>query len=182
MNGQHCENYDVKRETVHCYPRNVDRCCTWPDVVDGISARFSKSAFVLFCYITNRLMTGPLGNSEFCFPRISMFPSTSSRETLRFSGNKIHCSPQDQSLSVKYNMSVVSIPMKLVPSDTPYLMSLSAVCPILTSLATVISTVNGVPSSKTPASTKGTFKRAASLFGPSPKGIWSVVMSCLLLM
>ena len=26
MSGQHCENYDVKRETVHCYPRNVDRC------------------------------------------------------------------------------------------------------------------------------------------------------------
>ena len=56
--------------------------------------------FVLFCYITNHLMTGPLGNSEFCFPRISMFPSTSSRETLRFSGNKIHFSPRDQSLSV----------------------------------------------------------------------------------
>ena len=69
--------------------------------VAGISARFSKFAFVLFCYITNHLMTGPLGNSEFCFPRISMFPSTSSRETLRFLGNKIHCSPRDQSLSVK---------------------------------------------------------------------------------
>ena len=34
------------------------------------------------------LMTGPEGNSEF-----------SSRETLRFEGNKIHCSPRDQSLS-----------------------------------------------------------------------------------
>ena len=54
----------------------------------------------LLYYITNHLMTGPLGNSEFCFPWISMFPSTSSRETLRFSGNKIHCSPRDQSLSV----------------------------------------------------------------------------------
>ena len=29
---------------------------------------FSNFAFVLFCYITNHLMTGPLGNSEFCFP------------------------------------------------------------------------------------------------------------------
>lgn len=29
MRGQHCENYDVKRETVHCYPRNVDRCSMW---------------------------------------------------------------------------------------------------------------------------------------------------------
>ena len=27
-----------------------------------------------------------------------MFPSTSSQETLRFSGNKIHCSPRDQSV------------------------------------------------------------------------------------
>ena len=44
------------------------------------------------------LMTGPEGNSEFCFPRISMFPETKSRETLRFEGNKIHCSPRDQSL------------------------------------------------------------------------------------
>ena len=33
------------------------------------------------------LMTGPLGNSEFCFPRISMFPETKLRETLRFEGN-----------------------------------------------------------------------------------------------
>ena len=100
MSGQHWENYDVKREIVHYYPQNVDRCCTWPDVVTGISARFSKFAVVLFCYITNHLMTGPLGNSEFCFPRISMFPETKSRETLRFSGNKIHCFPRDQSLSV----------------------------------------------------------------------------------
>ena len=45
------------------------------------------------------LMTGPEGNSEFCFPRISMFPEMKSRETLRFEGNKIHCSPRDQSLS-----------------------------------------------------------------------------------
>ena len=44
-------------------------------------------------------MTGPEGNSEFCFPRISMFPKTKSRETLRFKGNKIHCSPRVQSLS-----------------------------------------------------------------------------------
>ena len=77
--------------------------------VAGISARFPKFAFVFFCYITNHLMTGPLGNSEFCFPRISMFPSTSSRETLRFSGNKIHCSPRDQSLSVKCCMKNLTV-------------------------------------------------------------------------
>ena len=48
---------------------------------------FSTGLTHLLCYITNHLMTCPLGNSEFCFSRISMFPSTSSRETLRFSGN-----------------------------------------------------------------------------------------------
>ena len=45
------------------------------------------------------LMTGPEGNSEFCFPRNSLFPKTKSRETLRFEGNKVHCSPSDQLLS-----------------------------------------------------------------------------------
>ena len=38
-------------------------------MIAGISGQFSNFAFVLFCYITNHLMTGPLGNSEFCFPR-----------------------------------------------------------------------------------------------------------------
>ena len=50
-------------------------------------------------YNNKHLMTGPEGNSEFCFPRISMFHETKSRGTLRFEGNKIHCSPRDQSLS-----------------------------------------------------------------------------------
>ena len=48
-------------------------------------------------------MTGPLGNSEFCFPRISMFPLTSSRET-KFTvplGTM-------QSLSVNYNSHMSS--------------------------------------------------------------------------
>ena len=60
------ENYDFKRETVHCYPRNVDRCCAW-----SLESQQGFQIFVLFCYITNHLMTGPLGNSEFCFPRRS---------------------------------------------------------------------------------------------------------------
>ena len=75
------------------------KCLPLLHVMAGISARFSNFTFVLFCYITNHLMTGPLGNSEFCFPWISMFPETKSRETLRFEGNTIHCSPRDQSLS-----------------------------------------------------------------------------------
>ena len=38
----------------------VSRDQRWPDVVAGISARFSKFALVLFCYITNHLMTNSL--------------------------------------------------------------------------------------------------------------------------
>jgi len=54
------------------------------------------SSDVNLCNI-NHLMTGPEGNSEFCFPRVSMFPETKSRETLRFEGNKIHCYTRGQS-------------------------------------------------------------------------------------
>ena len=55
---------------------------------------FLKFAFVLFCYITNHLMTGPLGNSKF------LFPSNLNVSLDFISGNKIHCSPRDQPLSV----------------------------------------------------------------------------------
>ena len=41
------------------------------------------------------LMTGPEGNSSFCFPRISMLSEVKPRETLRFEGNKIYCFPRD---------------------------------------------------------------------------------------
>ena len=69
MSMQHYENYDVKQETVSHQMLTTIACDQrWPDVVAGISACFSKFAFVLFCCITNHLMTGPLGNSEFCFP------------------------------------------------------------------------------------------------------------------
>ena len=85
LSGQHCENYDVKRETVHCYPRNVDRCCTWLEcAVEGgliLSQEFQRVLQNLLCFV---------------------LLYTSSRETVRFSGNKIHCSPRDQSLSVYY--------------------------------------------------------------------------------
>ena len=38
--------------------------------------------------ITKHLMTGPSGNSEFCFPSTSTFPSASPRGTLSVSGNQ----------------------------------------------------------------------------------------------
>ena len=45
-------------------------CCHW-----NLNT-FVKICFNLFCYMTNHLITGPLGNCEFCFPLISMFPLT----------------------------------------------------------------------------------------------------------
>ena len=46
--------------------------------------------------ITKHFMTGPKGNSEFCFP------STSVREGSR--GNKTHCFPWGQSLSAHWSL------------------------------------------------------------------------------
>ena len=57
--------------------------CTFP-----AGARYTKSIARLELrhkeHNNKHLMTGLDGNSEFCFPRISMFPSTSSREILGF--------------------------------------------------------------------------------------------------
>ena len=70
------------------------------DVILAIK-KSTKGLFLSFIFpicviiIENHLMTGPLGNSEFCFPQTSVILG-------RFSGNKIHCSPRDQSLSVEY--------------------------------------------------------------------------------
>ena len=47
--------------------------------------------------ITKHLMTGPSGNSEFCFPSTG---SASPRGTLRSRGNKTHCFLWAQSLGV----------------------------------------------------------------------------------
>ena len=51
------------------------------------------------CSINKHLMTNPLGNSKFCFPRVSMFPESKPGETLSFEGNKITCFLRDQPLS-----------------------------------------------------------------------------------
>ena len=57
----------------------------------SISSRGGGEGILPYKGYIKHLMTGPKGNSEFCFPRISIFPETKSRETLRFEGNKIHC-------------------------------------------------------------------------------------------
>ena len=103
----------------NCWPLlhmqlKVAWCCRW-----NLSAVFSKIGFVLLCYITNHLMNDPLIKSEFCFPRISMFPRLCLRETLSFSRNKIHCSPRDQSSSVKCCVEELSI-FKFEPTPNIY--------------------------------------------------------------
>jgi len=114
----------LQTDTVHSYPRNVDRCCT------SFVNKVIIDPFVLLNI--NHLMTGPHWNSKFCFPPISMFPSTSSRQILRFSGNKIHCFPRDPSLSVKCRCHyVVYVVMSLVWTGLYFSSSLSKSNPIV---------------------------------------------------
>ena len=100
--------------TVHCYPRNVDRWCTWSEVAWcswNLSA-FFKICLVLFCYMTNHSMTSSLGNSDF----VSLLESQcSSRRKFSFSGNRIHCSSLDQSFSVKCQPIPTCLNRKPVP-------------------------------------------------------------------
>ena len=52
MGGQHCEYYDVERETVYCLtPVVLDlrvHLNWWPDAVAGISARFQNLLLINF--------------------------------------------------------------------------------------------------------------------------------------
>ena len=65
-------------------------------------SRFSKFAFVLVCYTTNHLLTGPLGNSVFCFPRNSMVHKTKSDEV---EGNILHRREVDQLALYKHGVT-----------------------------------------------------------------------------
>ena len=77
------KQFTVPREMLAAVARDQ----RWPDVVAGISARFSKFAFVLFYYTTNHLLTDPLGTVNFvsresqCFWRRSRGKHRDSRET-----------------------------------------------------------------------------------------------------
>ena len=87
MSGQHCENYDVKRETVHCYPRNVDRCCLNLSALFKICFRFvllyNKSLndwslgeqWILFPSNLNVSLDFVSGNIEILGKQNSLFPS-----------------------------------------------------------------------------------------------------------
>ena len=120
--GKHDENYGAKRETVYCFRRNVDRCSVWSEYAGMKVLLCFLSAFfqVYFCFITNHLMIDALGTVNFVpGPQISMFPSTLSRETLRFAGNKIHRSPRDQALMIFPNTVCNCVPCEKLVSPTP---------------------------------------------------------------
>ena len=77
MSGQHCENFDVKREIVHCYSRNVDRCCKWSErAVEGdlMLSQESQRVFqnwLLFCFVllyNKSLNDWSLGKEWILFP------------------------------------------------------------------------------------------------------------------
>ena len=79
------------------WPKERSTCCAQHSCCIEMLELFGRAC--KYWANNKHLMTGPEGNSEFCFPRISMFPETKSRETLRFERNKIHCFPRNQSLS-----------------------------------------------------------------------------------
>ena len=53
-----------------------------------------------FAVNNKHLIIGHKGNSEFCFPETLNVPEAKPRGTLRSRGNKTHCLPRGQSLSV----------------------------------------------------------------------------------
>ena len=85
---------DGKQFTVTCKMLTaVARDQRWPDATE-ISAHFFLN-FLFFCLLYSKSLNDwSLGKQWILFP--------SPQESLRFSGNKIHCSPRDQSLSVNY--------------------------------------------------------------------------------
>ena len=92
ISGQHWENYDVKRAGIQFTVTRemlnaVSRDQVVPDVLAGISARFSKFCSVL---LLKKITSIPSVSFDFVSGNIKM----------RFSENKFHCFTRDQSLTV----------------------------------------------------------------------------------
>ena len=87
VSGQHCKIYDVRLK--QC----AVTCECWPTTT--VTARLFQLQNFQLCNISF-IMTGPSGNSEFCFRRISVFFSAAPWETLR---NTDICFPRNQSLA-----------------------------------------------------------------------------------
>ena len=68
------QNLWRQKETVYCYPQMFT-------LARFIFINLCTKKFFLVDYVTNHLKTGPLGNSWFCFPSISMFSEATGAET-----------------------------------------------------------------------------------------------------
>ena len=71
MNGQHCENYYIKRETIHCYLRNVlsTVACDWrwPDVL--LESQHDFVNLLLFVLLDKKSLNDwSLGEQGILFP------------------------------------------------------------------------------------------------------------------
>ena len=119
MSGQHCENYDVKQETVHCYPRNVDRCCTSFDnnviicfhQFDAFALLYHKSLnerslgeqWILFPLNLNVSRDEVEGNIEIQGKQNSLFPSGPVTKCLLLTGWNLKLSDErSRGASVEY--------------------------------------------------------------------------------
>ena len=67
-------------------------------IVIGLKNSYFPLIHLTSCYRAKYLMTGPKENSKFCSPPPT--PQSPQRGTLRSRGNKTHCFPRGQSLSV----------------------------------------------------------------------------------
>ena len=100
MSGQHCQSYDIKRETVHCYPVTSSLLTAVARNGWNLSAVFKFcSSFVLL--YNKSLNDCSLGEQWILFPSnldVSLDFVSGNTEIL---GKQIYCSLRDQSLSVK---------------------------------------------------------------------------------
>ena len=97
-------------------------------MIAGIPTWFSNFAFVLFCYITNHLITGPLGNSKhlmtghkgnsvFCFPETLNVPRGEAEGNIEVEGKLNSLFPEGpviKSFVVPPNSKIEKAPKKII--------------------------------------------------------------------
>ena len=98
MSRQHCENYDIKQQTVHCYSEmltSVARDRRWPQC-----CRWLQNLF-LFCWANYNKSLNDWSGQWILFPSNLNVTLDCVSGSIGFSGNNIHCSPRDIIVSIK---------------------------------------------------------------------------------
>ena len=75
MSGQHCESYDVKRETVHCYPVNSSLLTAVARDSWNLSAVFKSCFVLLYNKSLNDWSLGEQSLSVYCYSRLGLLLS-----------------------------------------------------------------------------------------------------------